>query len=396
MNRLLHALRFSLAGIFFRLVDSFTFYATPAQLVAPRADASGPAPAPSAVNPFTRAAKEHREPFWDNALTVASTSQQVSNIDVPAFGFMRHLVVLVTASGGTASGTSAVMQEDAPYNVLQDVQLADVNGAPIVGPMNGYDLLLANAYGGYVFQTAPTSQPSYTAPDTGGNFQFKLRIPVEVAQRDGLGSLPNTNSGSTYKLSYSVAPSATLFSTAPGGVQPSIRVRCWLEAWTQPPAFDFQGIPNATTPPAVGTTQFWSKSVHTISAGENRIRLPRMGNLLRTMIMSFRTTAPARSTSNFPDPFRIEWDSRIYDNVARILIHDQMNERTGITAPTGVFVYDWTHDLSLKSGNEYRDLYLPTTQGTKFELVGSFGAAGTLQILTNDVAPAAPITPATR
>lgn len=392
MHRLLHLLRFSFAGIFFRLVDSFSFYVGAATLTSPQAESTERAAAPKATNPFSRAAKRHREPFEDFSAVIASTGTVRSNVDVPAFGFLRHLVIYVTASGGTASGTNAVAQEDAPLSVLQNVSLSDVNGAPIVGPMDGFDLLLANQFGGYTFQTNPASLPSYTSVDAGGNFTFKIRIPVELTSHDALGALPNTNSGSTYKLNYTIAPSSSVYSTAPGGTQPTIRVRAWIEAWTQPPAFDFQGIQNATTPPAVGTTQFWSKSVNTISSGENRVRVTRMGNLLRNMILIFRTTAPARSSTNFPDPFRIEWDSRIYDNVSRTLLVDDITEKNGLAPLTGVFTYQWTDDASLKAGNESRDLYIPTTQGTKFELVGSFGAAGTLTILTNDVAPAAPIT----
>lgn len=366
--------------------------ANAATLTAPQAQSTERAAAPSAVNPFTRAAKKHREPFEDFSAVIGSSGTVRSNVDVPAFGFARHLVILVTASGGTASGTNAVAQEDAPVSVLSNLSLTDVNGAPIVGPMDGFDLYLANLYGGYNFQTNPAVMPSWTNTDAGGNFRFKLRVPIELTAHDGLGALPNTNSGSTYKLSYTIAPASAVYSTAPGGTQPTIRVQAWIEAWTQPPAYDFQGIPNATTPPAVGTTQFWSKSVFNVASGENRLRVTRMGNLLRSMILINRTTAPARSTTNFPDPFRIEWDSRIYDNVGRTLLQDQINEDNGLTPLTGVFLYQWTNDNNLKAGNESRDLYIPTTQGTKFELVGSFGAAGTLTVLVNDVAPAAPIT----
>jgi hypothetical protein len=52
----------------------------------------------------------------------------------------------------------------------------------------------------------------------------------------------------------------------------------------------------------------------------------------------------------------------------------------------GVFVYDFMHEFDGMLGRENRDLWLPTLGSTRLELQGSFGAAGTLTVLTNDVA----------
>jgi len=57
----------------------------------------------------------------------------------------------------------------------------------------------------------------------------------------------------------------------------------------------------------------------------------------------------------------------------------------------GVFVYDNTHEFDQSIGQENRDLWLPTLGSNRLEVQGSFAAAGTLTVLTNDVAIAGPV-----
>ena len=52
----------------------------------------------------------------------------------------------------------------------------------------------------------------------------------------------------------------------------------------------------------------------------------------------------------------------------------------------GVFVYDFCHEFDGSIGRENRDLWLPTLGSTRLEVQGSFANAGTLTVLTNDVA----------
>lgn len=348
--------------------------------------------------PFTRAAREHVEPFDDRSILMTAAAQNVGPIDVPASGYLRHIWVLVQTSGGVGAGT--VAREDAPWSALDQIQLTDVNGAPIIGPLGGYDLYLINKYGAYTFQCDPVNNPVFSAVNgTGGNFAYAYRIPVEIAQRDALGCLPNQNAASTYKVTYVVVGSGTLYSTPPGTTLPTLRVRMWAECWTQPGPTDLRGMTQATAPPSLGTTQWWSRTIKVTASGNNTVQFPRVGNLLRNLILINRDTTPVRSTANFPDPVQLQLDGRILLNEGRDYFRTVMTERNdyagvsgssaaAVQLDTGVFVWDFTHDLDYKPGNELRDLYIPTTQATRLELVGSFGAAGTLSILTNDVAPA--------
>lgn len=367
--------------------------------------------APMQLAPFNRAARRHREgPFFDSGSQLLGANPRVLGpIDVPSYGFFRHIIVMVEATGGTASGTSAVAKEDAPWSILDSIQLTDVNGAPIISLMSGYDLFLANLFGAYVSRCDPRADPMYQAVTTGGNFSFMLRIPVEISARDALGALPNQNAASTYKLNFTLREEAAIFGTNPGGTQPSVRIRCFLEAWTQPDPFDLMNTPQAVVPPAVGTTQFWTKQGgNVVSSGANRNRFSRVGNFWRNVILVFRDSSGSRAgfEASIPDPIQIEWDGRILTNDAKRVLRSVMAEQCAaiglpatssdspaLTAgeaaiPNGVLSYTFADDFDGRQGFELRDLWLPTTQASRIEWVGVAGAAGTVDYLINDVATA--------
>lgn len=401
----------------------------------PAAKSNGQAPPQQAVLiPFSRAADEHLEQFMDVSTALTANSQTLSPADVPAYGFMRSIILLVEATGGVNGAATVDGQPDAPWTVLQDVQLTDVSQSAIVGPFDGYSLYLLNKFGGLYGRLDPRQSPAFQALVEGaaalGNFSFLLRFPVEVGNRDALGALANQNASSTYKLRITLAGSASVYATALDTTQPTVRVRAYLEAWTQPAPGDQMGAPQATFPPAHNTTQYWSQTVATLSSGTQSIRHPRVGNYIRNLIYVYRTAGGVRQSqdTNFPDPATLSYDTRPLDILQRQVWRHYMAERYyavgpketagglgnsasdfrltttpagGTYAPgvgvaqgylpsldAGVYVYDFAHEFDGRVGQELRDGWLPTVQSTRLELAGNFGAAGTLTILTNDVSPA--------
>lgn len=349
--------------------------------------------APALLVPFTRAATEHVEGFLDVSQAITASSQPLAPVDIPAYGYMRGIFIEVTATGGVGAATA---RGDAPFNVLQDLSIMDVNGAPLVGPIDGYDLYLINKYGGYR-RRDPKLHPDFsTVGASGGNFTFLLYIPIEVNLRDGLGALGNMNAASAYKLRATIAPAATVYSSNPATTLPTVRIRAWLDAWTQPADTDLQGNPNATLPPAHGTTSYWSKTTFNVAAGQNQLKLPRVGNYIRDLVCVFRDASGVRNKTNFPAPLFINWDTRMLREYQQIVWRGKMGNIFGLTGAddsagaldTGVYVEDYFHEFDGLAGAELRDGWLPTTQSTRLELTGSFGAAGTLTVLTNDVSPA--------
>jgi hypothetical protein len=375
----------------------------PATITQPGANQPHDKNAPQLVVPFTRAAKEHLEAFVDLPVALSATSTQMGPYDVPAYGFMRHLIVTLDVTGG--SGTATVVKaEDAPWSAIQEIALLDVNGAPIVGPISGYDLYLINKYGGYSYSSEPKQSPYFTDVAAGangsGNFRFLLRLPIEVSARDGLGALPNQNAASTYKLRVTLAPASSIYTTPPT-VLPTVRLRAHLEAWTQPTSTDLRGNSNAQQPPAVGSTSYWSKTIINVPSGQQTIRLPRVGNYIRHLAFVYRDAGGSRANGAgfFPDPSVTMWDTKILESLPRDVWKHYMQQRydyvNAVEAArgldNGVFIRDFAHDFDGGVGYELRDGWLPTVQSTRLEVQGNFSGAGVLTVLTNDVSPAGEI-----
>lgn len=362
------------------------------------------------ATPFVRASAQHSESVgYDvSTLLTATGGTTLPDVLVPAYGFLRGIILVVTCTGGTGA---AVFGPDAPFNVLQNIVLQEPNGAQICNFPSGYDLYLANKFGGYQQSNDPRQSPNQTFNLTGGGFSFTLRIPVEIDCRDGLSSLPNQNSGALFRVKINLASGATapagLYSTQPATTFGTVRVRAYAEEWDQPEA-STNGVPNATVPPALNTTQYWSRQDFPINAGTSNIRLTRMGNYLRNLIFVLRDASGIRSTQdvNFPDPATIYYDTRPLDNISRAMWLDRILNRYGYGAQVGntnglvgtvlavdtgggressVWPLDFAHEFDGGVGFENRDLWLPTYSSTRFEIGGSWGAPGTLSVLTNDV-----------
>jgi hypothetical protein len=338
---------------------------------------------------FVEAAHEHTEPAFDVTVTPTAAVQALGPFDVPAFGYLRHIYVLVTTSGGTAGpGTASA---DFPYDLFTEVTLLDVNGGQIFGPMDGYSAYLCNKYGAYAFKPDPSSAPDANIAGV-VTFTFGLRIPIEISGATALGALANQNAAAAYKVRLSVNTIANIWGTAPT-TPPAVRIRGILEAWTQPAARDALGRAQAGAPPAHGTSQFWSITTATLNTGDNLIQLRRMGNLLRTLIFVVRTAGGARqgpALTNMPTVVDLRWDARQIYNTAtqyqRTLMSERMVPGT-VNVDDGVLVYDYSHSADGIRGYDDPTLWLPTVQATRFEIHAGDWTTGQLQIITNDVAP---------
>lgn len=356
--------------------------------------------------PFIRASAEHREPAGiDISRQLTTSDQDLGVFDIPAYGYVRRIVLLVTASGGTGGAPAATFPEDSPWTTLKNIQLTEPNGAVLSQFNSGYDMYLANKWGGYRYPGGadPRASVTYTAPgSTFASYQYMAYIPVELNLRDGLGSLPNQNAAATFKLRLTLSAVASIATGTLPTTLPTVRVRAYVEAWDQPEATT-AGATNQITPPAMNTTQFWTPQVYTVNAGQNTIRLTRVGNYIRNLFFVLRRggTSRANGQADWPDPMYLYLDTRPLDIVEVNNFRHTMYERSGFggavgsTAPAqdaaqgqdnGVFVYDFTHEFGGYLGMENRDLWLPTLGSTRLEIQGNFANAGTLTVLTNDVA----------
>lgn len=336
--------------------------------------------------PFTAAAHEHSEPIVTDTTLALGAAQQVRGpFDVPAYGFLRHVFLEVAMSGGTLG--AGVLAADHPWNILQNISLVDVNGAPIFGPLDGYATLWANMIGGYAFRQDPRLGPWFSNTINGA---FWLRIPIEISRHNGYGALANQNAAASYKLSWTLNTSAAAYSTAPT-TPANVQVKAWLEAWSQPNQQDLTGRPQQREPIGHGTTQFWSSFTKAgLAAGNQTILLPRVGNLIRGLVFICRDGTGARSDTVGPNPLQLTWDARILNLESQNYRTQRMMEALEAPAArdTGVFAYSFANSIVGHDGDEDPNLWLPTVQSTRLELDGTSSTAGSIQVVTNDIAPA--------
>ena len=354
----------------------------------------GPQPAAIPRIPFTAAAHEHVEPAFDVTQLLGASAVQLGPFDVPAFGYLRHIVLVATGSGGTLG--AGVLSADHPWNVIQSISLSDVNGAPIFGPVDGFAALQANIFGGYG-GARPDPRVASTYSNT-INGSFLLRIPVEIQRSTGLGALANQNAAASYKVAITVNPSTVVYSTAPT-TPASWRFRAFLEAWTLPNEVDVAGRPQAMLPPAHGTTAYVSSFSRSTVVGANTVLLPRVGNLIRSLVFIARTAAAGtpRDDTVFPDPVTLNWDARaLFNQFPQTYIIHRMLEQlaqstnqaaTANSRDTGVFAINYANIEHGIAGDDEPTLWLPTVQSTRLELTGTAATAGTIQAITCDVAP---------
>lgn len=345
------------------------------------------------VVPFTAAAHEHTEIAFDETVELTAAPRALSPIDVPAFGYMRHILIEVSTVTAGEQEAEAVTDEDFPWNIFQNIQIGDVNGAPIFGPLDGYGTLWSTIIGGYAGRPDPRQMPFY-----GGTFnepRFLLRVPVEISHYDGFGSLANQNAAASYRVQLGLSGTGDLSTKIKKA--PKLRIRVWLEAWSLPNEKDIAGRPQAEAPPMLDSAQYHSFFQKPVQKGANTIQLVRVGSLIRNLIVIARNEAGVRKDAVFPNPAILEWDARKIREDSQVMLQELLAASVPElkSRDTGVFAYPLDRSTKNTVGDDSPTLWIPTVQSTRLEIKGNNEEAGDLQIITNDVAPVA-VQPAER
>jgi hypothetical protein len=375
--------------------------------------------------PFVRASYQYREKLRTDAFTLSTSQQNATPLNIIPGGFMRGIWLEFQNTVVGALGTAVLGQPaDFPFSLIASLTLEDVNGQAIVGPISGYQLYLLNKYGGYFFDGDPVAAPGFVG--TFVNQNFYLWIPCEI-RSDGLGSLANTDARAQYRLIYTVESQTNITSTGTITTQPQFTVSTWIDYWAQVEAQNMAGEPQEQVPPFLGTTQFWYREVPVVASGAQTIKHNRVGNSIRTIIYVFRAgnavsaSIPANvraassgsTTVGVPatDPVKVRLDNRYLwsesPNLRRKGIMDRQYLITGadgdpaaIGAPavgileTGILVYPFSRDIGYHPGPGDEGNWLDTNEAQflQFEASLTAGTNGvaSMEIVTNDVAPAAP------
>lgn len=354
------------------------------------------------LRPFRIGAQVTDDEVYDETVTTNASTQRLPLYSVPSTAFLNDVQILVeaTTSGNDNNVTFAA---NGPWNIIDSIKFTDTSQQEIIGPITGYELYVINKFGGYRFQDDPKASPVYSATTgtgaTGGSFAFVLHLPVELVPRDALGSLVNKSQSTPYKVSITVAATATIYGTAPDNA-PSVRFRMTPKSYWEPTAQDGSGNPVAPAPPGLGTTQYWNSTPYTVAAGTvNEQLTSSVGFPIRNLIFILEDSNQSRSQgeSDWPDPFKLQLQSNIIVDRIRALWRHEIAQLYGYTAAVsdvvnakdyGVYVLPFCNDFAHKPGWESRRSYLRTTDGMRLKVGGSIGGTGVhkLTVLTNYVA----------
>jgi hypothetical protein len=305
---------------------------------------------------------------------------------------------LYFVGGGGAGSTTVATTTDAPYNVASLVQFKDPFGT-LIFSLPSFELYLVNLFSGGAgcgigAQAAVANFPSFSAVATGasasGNFSLALALPLEFAK--GIGTAPGANASVQPTLQVNLNTSTQFYSTAP----------------TTPPTItldvesDFYWLPEGAqiAPPALGTSRQWILQVGnpTFAANSNnRISFPRLGGFLDTLILEIRDSANARQAA-FPaltNRFVLYIDGvPIEDAPMWKLLDDDFIAFSGLTLPTGVYVYTRKTSLNQRSEGllDTSEASISSNPGTLIEVQGQpWGSGGTppytLNVIIGQIVP---------
>lgn len=349
-----------------------------------------------ALVPFGKAAKRHIEQGATQGQSPWSTSvANAQQFIIPSYGYLCASALTVTASGGT--GTAATPGNDSPWNVFQNVTLIDSNGTPIIN-LPGYSLYLARLLGGYRFFRPDQSSFGYSAISASGPGNFKVihELFNEFSGHEGLGCLPNMDASAPWKINvlYNPLTAGTgpnnVYGVVPTGA-PTLSTQLEIMARGKPGGTDPFGNSQETEPPAPGTISYWTSQTFQVNNGNNNIILTRVGNYIRNQILVFRDASGVRSSADSsgvtPVSLTYNWDAG-QRYIVNVQTQRQLDyELYGFDVPAGVIAFPNTTDPDGTPGAEMGYEYMYTVGASKLSLVFTSTAAGTLEVITNDLVP---------
>lgn len=303
---------------------------------------------------------------------------------LPAQGYVRGVLVDAQA---TTPGVAGTANGDYPFNLFQILRLHDTNGATLY-ELNGYNSYLATMLGGYFDQNDPATWLDYSNSVTAPSAQWWL--PVEI-DPNGFGVLANQSASAAYKLDLTLEAPGTAYSVVPT-TNPILTVKIFIFFWTLPGGSDMLGRQQAQYPPYHGVAQYWVQSLaNSIAIGSQTTRVTRTGNLYRTLIFVSRSNSVTRAANVFPDPVQLKYDTRdLFIASQRALRQYFYPQLTAVSTSflTGVFPFIFSYGRLRGAGSPGFNSWLPTVAATRLEIVGTSAGAGTIDIISNDVAVA--------
>lgn len=385
---------------------------------APGPGNSPTAPASGGVNPFQIATNLYAEKNLQggiSSLLLSAASVQGGGA-INAGQYLRALRLMFRTTVAGAGGTAAA---DAPYSVLQNADLVNVDGSEILYNMSGWAHYMAHKYFKPWLQDPSRAYDFQPASATSAG-SFTLPLMPEV--RFTAGVLANTDTRSQYRFDVTINTAAAVggaYTTAP-----TIAMIPYMDAWAQPDANDLQGTPNQPVPPGVNLQNKRRHQIFTLngSGSDNILQSTLTGNALRGAILVTRNSSNAR-VDGFTDPIYWQLDNRslgrLNPDIVRQWFEDfyDDNNLSGFSTsnfPATNNAVDGLSGAGLYAGAGSGDVgvyvfprymnpgqlkgqgWLYTANNTKLtweSTTSAAGANGTCELITDEVYPVGPVDP---
>lgn len=311
-------------------------------------------------------------------------------------GFLADLWVEVTVTADN-SGTPATVafNEDFPEKIISSITLTDTGGQPIMSPMTGWELATQVKWGGFSYSDDHRASQTYSAvTGTGtdaGSVKFVLQIPQQFVRREPLGTLPNTNSNSSYALDITLAATDEIYSTAPFGGA-SYTVKVYQDSYRQSSGKDAQGNQAVTTPPGLSAVLYMRRNTLEVASGQIDKEISQQEGSYRTLSFVLRDSngSRAQGEEDWPDPATVYFNNDVpYDRTKSYWIRRMERDYGYVEAnegangrENGLFVLPFITDHGLKAGSEDRYKYLSVSAADTLGLRGTIGGNGTHKLTT--------------
>jgi hypothetical protein len=361
------------------------------------AKASGNKNAAPAVRayPFPVGVYESTVQDYDNTVTLGTTPTLAPLWNMSPTGWARgmYLDFLFTSTAGTITAATG----DMPWAGVQKVTIYDLGGE-VVLQLLGYEWLIMNKFGGYFNVGDPRADLSYSyVTGAAGTCHFLMYLPFEVVVRDSLGTVQN-ESKPGWKVEIFMDANGIAQAASTAG---NVRIRGYIESYTEPAAAAPNGRPFAQTPPLPGSLQYWKSENVSLPSGTAKYDLTNgVGFPIRNLLYYVRdagNSTRATADANWWDPSTLLVGNINYFTRSKNLWIGKMSRDYGMAAfgatvpaadspmgrENGVFPVWFTKDMDLSVGAELRFKYLDTQVNSLIRITGSMGGTTTFFVLSN-------------
>lgn len=341
---------------------------------------------------------------YDQTVTATTNTVQFPDVEIEPDGWARGWWFDFNLAAVNASTNTVAFAEDSCFGAVNTVFLKGTNVPQTFGPFGGYDWENINKYGGYQPVGDPRNDQTFSVTTgtvaTAGSAKWMLYFPLEISRHDALGDLQNQSDNSVYRVAVTLESTAVIYTTAPTGTV-TCEMKVEQDSYSEPvAALALGGRPVMDAPPLPGTRQCWQQEDDTgIPAATHTTKITNgIGMAYREVILKLKRSGTSRANgeSDYPDPLEVWLGGTRVKRLEQNAWKNKTGRRFRLTTTTadsangpenGVRVIQWMQDVGMQPGNDARRMLFRTQDGNVFKLVGAYGHAGTLWILTNYIIP---------